>query len=225
MSTRTSSSEMARPALNRERVLRAAIRLADAHGLESLTMRRLGQELGVEAMSLYNHVASKDDLLEGIADLIVAEFDVPALDSDWKAALRRSAISAHEVLLRHPWASSLIESRLTLGPARMRYIDAVVGVLREASFSIELASQAIMALDSHTYGFTLQEQSWAFDLDDAAEVAAAFARAVPEREYPYLHGMITLAALTPAEFPLDFTFGLDLILDGLEGLRNASTQG
>jgi len=179
----------------------------------------------VEAMSLYNHVASKDDLLEGIADLIVAEFEVPVLDSDWKAALRQSAISAHEVLLRHPWASSLVESRLTLGPARMRYINAVVGVLRNAGFSIELASQAIMALDSHTYGFTLQEQSWSFDLADAAEVAASFARAVPEHEYPHLHQMIALAASAPAQFPLDFAFGLDLILDSLEGLRNAGTQG
>lgn len=225
MSRHPGSNDKGRPALNRERVLRAAIRLADAHGLGSLSMRRLGQELGVEAMSLYHHVASKDDLLEGIADLIVAEFDVPALDSDWKAALRRSAISAHEVLLRHPWASSLIESRLTLGPARMRYLDAVVGALRGAGFSTLLAAQAIMALDSHTYGFTLQEQSWSFDPADAAETAATFARAVPELEYPHLHRMIALAASAPAEFPLDFAFGLDLILDGLEGLRHANTQG
>jgi AcrR family transcriptional regulator len=223
MATRTSSNNAGRSPLNRERVLRAAIRLADAHGLESLTMRRLGQELGVEAMSLYNHVANKDDLLEGIADTITAEFDVPSLEVDWRATLRQSAISAHEVLRRHPWASSLIESRPTIGPARMRYLDAVVGVLCGAGFSTLLTSQAIMALDSHTYGFTLQEQSWSFDLDDAAAVAASFARAIPEREYPHLHGMVALAASAPAEFPLDFAFGLDLILDGLERLRDATT--
>jgi AcrR family transcriptional regulator len=221
MARRSRSSAGRRP-LDRERVLRAAVRLADAHGLESLTMRRLGQALGVEAMSLYNHVASKDDLLGGIVDLITAEFDVPDLDSDWKAALRQSAISAHEVLLRHPWASSLIESRLTLGPARMRYLDAIVGVLRGAGFSTQLASQAIMALDSHTYGFTLQEQSWSFDRADGAALATSLARAVPEREYPFLSEMIALAASAPTEIPLDFPFGLDLILDGLERLRPGS---
>lgn len=223
MATPIRSRAAARRPLSRERVLRAAVQLADASGIGSLTMRRLGQELGVEAMSLYNHVANKDDLLEGIADTITAEFDVPSLEVDWRATLRQSAISAHEVLRRHPWASSLIESRPTIGPARMRYLDAVVGVLRGAGFTTHVTAQAIMALDSHTYGFTLQEQSWSFDLVDAAEVAASFAHAIPAREYPHLHGMVALAASVPSEFPLDFAFGLDLILDGLERLRDATT--
>jgi len=128
MPVRSASTKGGREPLDRERVIRAAVKLADAQGIGALTMRRLAQLLGVEAMSLYNHFANKDDLLEGVADLITSEFELPSLEADWKATLRRSAISAHEALLRHPWASGLIESRPTLGPARMRYVDAIIGV-------------------------------------------------------------------------------------------------
>src|SRR3990172_10885512 len=124
--------------LSRDRVLRSAIRLADEGGLESVSMRRLGQALGVEAMSLYKHVANKDDILDGIADLVMGDFEVPSGDVDWKTAVRRGAISAHQVLLRHPWASSLIESRLNAGPARLRYVDAMIGVLSAAGFAMPL---------------------------------------------------------------------------------------
>ena len=126
-------------------------------------MRRLGQVLRVEAMSLYKHVANKDDILDGIADLVMGDFEVPSGDVDWKTAIRRSAISAHQVLLGHPWASSLIESRLNAGPARLRYLDAVIGVLAAAGFPMPIVIRAIMALDSHTYGFVLQELAWPFD--------------------------------------------------------------
>ena len=220
MPRRSASGRVGRRPLDRQRVVRAAVELTDEQGIDALTMRRLAQALGVEAMSLYNHVANKDDLLEGVADLVTAEFELPSFEADWKATLRRSATSAHEALLRHPWASSLIESRPTMGPARMRYVNAIVGVLREAGFSLPQAAQAIMALDSHTYGFALQELSWAFDPADAATVAATFAQAIPRAEYPYLHELVGLAATADGQLSLDFSFGLDLILDGLERARH-----
>jgi AcrR family transcriptional regulator len=192
--------------------------LADAGGLESVSMRRLGQRLGVEAMSLYKHVAGKEDVLDGLADLVTAEIEVPSPGSDWKAALRRSAISTHRVLLRHPWASGLIESRLVLGPARLRYVDTVIQVLSEAGFSMPLVARAFIALDSHTYGFALQELSWPFDATDATEFSAAMARDLPAGAYPHLVAMAGLATSGDTAFALDFEFGLDLLLDGLERL-------
>jgi AcrR family transcriptional regulator len=206
--------------LSRDRVLRAAIGLADEGGLESVSMRKLGQVLRVEAMSLYKHVANKDDILDGIADLVVGDFEVPSIDADWKTAIRRSAISAHRVLLRHPWASSLIESRLNAGPGRMRYLDAMIGVLSAAGFTMPLVIRTIMVLDSHTYGFVLQEMAWSFDTENAPEMAAAFARGLPANEYPNLLAMAEMAATTPRAVSADFEFGLDLILDGLERLRD-----
>ena len=209
-----------RERVSRERVLRAAVRLADEGGLESVSMRKLGQVLRVEAMSLYKHVANKDDILDGIADLVMSEFEVPPRDVDWRTAIRRGAISAHQVLLLHPWAGSLIESRLNAGPARLRYLDAVIGVLSAAGFSMPIAIRAIMALDSHTYGFVLQELAWPFDSEDAPEVAATFARGLPAGEYPNLLAMAEMAATAPGGAPVDFEFGLDLILDGLQRLRD-----
>jgi AcrR family transcriptional regulator len=213
-----------RKPLSRDRVLRAAIRLADEGGLEAVSMRKLGQVLRVEAMSLYKHVANKDDILDGIADLVVGDFEVPSIDADWKAAIRRSAISAHQVLLGHPWASSLIESRLNAGPARLRYLDAVIGVLSAAGFAMPTVQRAIMALDSHTYGFVLQELAWPFDVEDAPELAATFARGLPAGDYPNLVAMAEMAAAAPGGVPADFEFGLDLILDGLERLRDTADQ-
>ncbi len=206
--------------LTRDRVLRAAVRLADEGGLEAVSMRKLGQVLRVEAMSLYKHVANKDDILDGIADLVTSDFEVPSIDADWKTAIRRSAISAHQVLLRHPWASSLIESRRNAGPARLRYLDAVIGVLAGAGFTMPMAIRAIMALDSHTYGFALQELAWPFDLENAPELAATFARGLPASEYPNLLAMAEMLTTAPHGVPVDFEFGLDLILDGLERLRS-----
>jgi len=208
--------------LSRDRVLRAAALLADEGGLESVSMRKLGQVLRVEAMSLYKHVASKDDILDGIADLVVGDFEVPSGDVDWKTAVRRSAISAHQTLFRHPWASSLIESRLNAGPARLRYLDAVIGTLAAAGFPMPIVIRAIMALDSHTYGFVLQEMAWSFDAENAPEMAATFARGLPAGEYPNLLAMAEMAATAPGGASVDFEFGLDLILDGLERLRDSA---
>ncbi len=208
--------------LSRDRVLRAAIRLADEGGLESVSMRKLGQVLRVEAMSLYKHVANKDDILDSIADLVVGDFEVPSGDVDWQTAVRRSAISAHQTLFRHPWASSLIESRLNAGPARQRYLDAMIGVLAAAGFPMPIVIRAIMALDSHTYGFVLQEMAWSFDTENAPEMAAAFARSLPAGEYPNLLAMAEMTATAPGGASVDFEFGLDLILDGLERLRDTA---
>ena len=208
--------------LSRDRVLRAAIRMADEGGLESVSMRKLGQVLRVEAMSLYKHVANKDDILDGIADLVTGDFDVPSGEVNWKTDIRQSTISAHQVLLRHPWAGSLIESRRSAGPARLRYLDAVIGVLSAAGFTMPVVIRAVMALDSHTYGFVLQEAAWPFDVENAPELAAAFTRGLPLGEYPNLLALAEMVATAPNGVPVDFEFGLDLILDGLGRLRDTS---
>ena len=210
--------------LSRDAILTAAIELADAEGLGSVTMRRLASSLRVEAMSLYNHVAGKDELLDGMADLVAAEIEVPDPGLGWKTAIRRSAISAHEVFMRHPWASGLLESRTNLGPARLRYVDAVIGVLSGAGFPLTTVGFAFMALDSHTYGFTLQELSWPFDADHAHELAATMVETVPADDYPNLAAMAEAAATSPGSFPLRFDFGLDLLLDGLERLRDEAAS-
>jgi AcrR family transcriptional regulator len=204
--------------LTRQRVLEAAIDLADRAGLPALSMRRLGKDLGVEAMSLYNHVADKDDLLDGMADLIAARFEVPSSAGEWTSEMRGSQRSAHAVLLQHPWAGSLLESRVNLGPERLRYVDGMIGVLSAAGFTMPTVGQAFTALDSHLYGFTLQEQSWAFDIKDAPATAAALAEAVPVESFPNLAAMIDAYVDAPDRFPLQFDFGLDLILDGLKRL-------
>lgn len=205
--------------LSRERVLRAALALADEGGVEAVSMRKLGQALGVEAMSLYKHVTDKEAILDGIADLVMEEVEVPSPDLDWRASVRRSAVSAHEALRRHPWAGVVLESRLNPGPARLRYLDAVVGVLRGAGFDTATVARAFMALDSHTYGFTMQELALPFDAGSAAGVAEEMASRVFADGYPNLAAMAELA-MSGAQM-LDFEFGLDLLLDGLERLRPA----
>ena len=205
--------------LTRQRVLQAALALADEGGVEAVSMRRLGQALGVEAMSLYKHVTDKEAILDGIADLVMDEVEVPSPDLDWRASIRRSAISAHEALRRHPWAGTVLESRLNPGPARLRYLDAVVGVLRGVGFDTATVARAFMALDSHTYGFTMQELALPFDAASAAGVAEEMAARVFADGYPNLAVMAELA-MSGAQL-LDFEFGLDLLLDGLERLRPA----
>jgi AcrR family transcriptional regulator len=207
----------ARAPLNRERILRTAIELADEDGIEALTMRRLGRRLGVEAMSLYNHVTDKDDLLDGMVELITSEFEVPTGVPDWKSSIRSGARSAHNVLLGHPWASGVIESRARSGPNRLRLLDATIGVLTGAGFPMPIVIRTLMALDSHTYGFTLQEQAWAFPVEAAPEMAAALAADLPA-EYPDMAAMVAFVATTQPGTILEFEFGLDLILDGLERL-------
>jgi AcrR family transcriptional regulator len=214
MARKTDSSAERRIPLTRERVLRAAVALADKSGIESLTMRVLGQELGVEAMSLYNHVANKDDVLDGIVDLVVDEIDVPGQGTDWKIAMRQRAISAHEVLLRHPWAAMLVMSRFNLGPGMRRYLNATLGRLREGGFSIERALDAWNTLDSHIYGFTLQELNLPFEVEQTKQVSAYVLPQLPVDEYPHLVEVVT--EIMQSGRDESFEFGLDLILDGLE---------
>jgi AcrR family transcriptional regulator len=207
-----------RARLSRERVLLAAIALADVGGIESLTMRKLGEHVGVEAMSLYNHVANKEDLLNGMIDVIFAEVDLPSGDAGWKSALRRRAISMREVLARHRWAIGLMESRSAPGPATLRHHDAVLGTLRQAGFSIELTAHAYSALDSYIYGFALQERGLPFDgAEQVAEMAQTFLEHFPAAEFPHLAELTTRHVLQPGyDYGDEYAFGLDLILDGLE---------
>jgi AcrR family transcriptional regulator len=207
----------ARAPLTRERVLRAAVALADERGLDALTMRELGTRLGVEAMSLYNHVANKDDLLDGMVDLVVGEIDLPSPAAGWREAMRQRALSARSAFSRHPWASALVDSRESSGPARLRYFDWVIGTLRRAGFTLETALRAYSLLDSYVYGFGRQQLNTAAGGDASAEeMAEAFALALPPGEYPYLREAVEHAARAGYDDGADFAFGLDLILDGLE---------
>jgi AcrR family transcriptional regulator len=210
--------------LSRERILRAASDLADAGGLETLTMRRLGQALGVEAMSLYNHVANKDELLNGMVDLVFDEIGLPPRDVDWQSAMRQRAVAARAVLARHPWALGLMESRTNPGPATLRHHNAVLACLREAGFSVAMTAHAYSALDSYIYGFALQQTQLPFKTpEQVAEVASAFLQHFPADEYPYLAEMTIEHALRPGyDFAHEFAFGLDLILDGLERTRDTA---
>jgi AcrR family transcriptional regulator len=204
--------------LSRERVLAAAIELADADGIEKLTMRKLGQVLGVEAMSLYNHVRNKDDLLDGLIDLVFAEVPLPAADGGWKDAMRQRGGALRDALTRHRWAVGLMESRTSPGPATLRHHDAVLGCLFTAGFSMELAAHAYAALDSYIYGFALQEQTLPMEgPDDTAALAEGMLAQFPEDQFPHLAAFTTGHVLVPGyDFADEFGFGLDLILDGLE---------
>ena len=208
--------------LTRERVLSAAIVLADTGGIDSLSMRRLADELGVKAMSLYNHVADKDDILDGIVDLVFAEIAVSPDQADWKAAMRLRATSVHQALLRHPWASPLMQSRTNPGPATLRHHNAVIGSLRAAGFSIHLAAHAFSVMDSYIYGFAQQQQNLTYTTaGEAAVVAQDILRQLPADMYPYLAEMIVEHALQPDyDYSKEFDFGVDLILGGLEVLSD-----
>jgi AcrR family transcriptional regulator len=195
-------------------VLRAAIALADEAGIESLTMRGLGQSLGVEAMSLYHHVANKDDLLDGMVDVVVGDIVVPPSGTPWRAAMRARCLSAHATLLAHPWVAPQITSRLSIGPGMTRYLDATLGRLREGGFSIEGALDAWNTLDSHLYGFTLQELNLPFEVEESAAVSAAVLPQIPADQFPYVAEV--LGHVMAHGRREDFAFGLDLVLDGLE---------
>ena len=204
--------------LSRRRVLDAAVALADRDGVGALSMRKLALELGVEAMSLYHHVAGKDAILDGIVDVVFAEIELPSGDGGWKAAMRRRAIAAREALRRHPWATALMESRSTPGPANLRHHDAVLGVLRDAGFPVELAAHAYSLLDAYVYGFALQESSLPFDTpEETAEVAGSIMDRFPADAFPYLTEIAVEHVLQPGyDYGNEYRFGLGLILDGLE---------
>jgi AcrR family transcriptional regulator len=215
-----SKRRAAAPPLTRERILATAVRLADNGGLDSLSMRKLAQALGVEAMSLYNHVGNKDDLLDGMADLVVSEIEVPEIGGDWRGALRKRAISAHDVLRRHTWSPLLIASRVIVGPAMRRYINATLGCLREAGFSYELADHAWNALDSHIYGFTLLELNFPLDRSEFVSAAQQFMPLLPREQYPYMHDLTQLVIDGKHRGLQSFEFGLDMLIDGLDRLKS-----
>jgi AcrR family transcriptional regulator len=211
--------------LSRERVLRTAVALADEHGAAGLTMRRLAKELGVEAMSLYNHVAGKADLLDGMIDLVFAEIDPPAAGGDWKAEMRQRAISTRAALLRHRWAVGEMEGRTSHGPANLRVHDAVLGCLRAAGFSIEMTIHAMSVQDAYIYGFALQQTDMS---SQTPEDFAAVARqqmtdyADDLAEYPHLVEVVGgHVARAGYDYEAEFRFGLDVILDGLDRLLDA----
>jgi AcrR family transcriptional regulator len=208
-----------RGSLTRERVLLAGVAFADEHGIAALSMRKLGQSLGVEAMSLYNHVASKDELLDGMVDLVFGEITLPDAGADWKEAMRDRAGAAREALGRHPWAINLMSTRTSPGGATLRHHDAVIGSLRTAGFSIHLAAHAFSLLDSYIYGFALQEATLPMGdtEEETAEVARTMMALVPPAEFPHLIEMTVEHILQPGyDYGDEFGFGIDLILDGLE---------
>ena len=202
--------------LSRDRILESALALADASGIESLTMRKLGETLGFEAMSLYNHVANKNDLLNGILDLVLAETELPSEPGTWDEAIRRSAISVHAALRRHTWAGPLIMAPAHVGPARLHYMDTLLGRLREAGFSAETTYHAYHVLDGHIFGFSLWEASHTYPDIDVADMVAMFEREITVDKYPYLHehGRQHFAE-GPHRDDSAFELGLDLILEGL----------
>ena len=213
-----------RAPLNRERVLTAAVSLADAGGLEALTMRGLGQELRVEAMSLYRHVANKDDLLDGMVDIVFGEIEVPQAGADWRTAMRQRGISVRAALTRHPWATPLMQSRSRPGAATLRHHDAVIGTLRAAGFPIALVAHAFSALDSYIYGFAMQQRSLPFETgEETAELATAIMAQFPAGLYPHFVELTVEHVLQPGyDYGEEFAYGLDLILDGLERALAAS---
>ena len=217
MSTPMTEPAPRRAPLSRELVLQTALRLADQGGLVSLTMRRLGQELGVEAMAMYYYFANRDLIVDGIVDLVFAEIDLPSDDGDWKAAMRRRAISLRDVLLRHRWAIGLMESRRDGGPANLRHHDAVIGSLRAGGMDIPMAAHAYSLLDSYIYGFALTKMTLPFDTGaEIAEVAQGLRQAFDLDAYPHLVEMIGHAMQPGYDYGDEFEYGLDAILDSLE---------
>ncbi len=218
MATAATSQPAPRIPLSRERVLRTAMAVADAGGLDTLTMRTLGQELGVGPMALYRHIANKDDLMDAMVDLVFAEVGLPSTVVDWKTAMRERAISVRDALLRHRWAVPLMESRLHPGPANLQHHDAVIGCLRGAGFEMSMAAHAYSALDAYIYGFALTKIALPFESTaDIAGVAETMLQPFPVNAYPNLAAFITEHAMQPGyDFANEFEYGLDILLDGLE---------
>ena len=202
--------------LSKERIFQAAIDVADREGLQALTMRRLGAELGVEAMAVYKHVSSKDDILDGMVELVVSLIDTPAERAAWRDAMRSRAISAREVLRRHSWAIGLLDSRRSMGPNQLRYVDAVLGSLRSAGFSVDDAAHAFSLLDSYVYGHVVQEMSWSGRSEPSEPPGPAPESEISSTDYPHLAEMAAHAAGGTFSFDGEFTHGLEVILSALE---------
>jgi AcrR family transcriptional regulator len=220
MSKPVTESPRVRVPLDRDRVLRGAIAVADAGGVRALTIRSLAAELGVKPMSVYYYFANKSEILDGIVDVVFSEIDLPPGDGDWQSEIRRRANSARRVLARHPWVIVLLESRKTPGPATLRHHDAMIGTLRNAGFSVEMTAHAYALLDSYVYGFATQEAALPFDgPETVADVAEPMMEQFPAGEYPHLVELATEYILQPGyDFGNEFEFGLDVILGALARL-------
>jgi AcrR family transcriptional regulator len=212
--------------LTRQRVLAGAFAVADSHGIEALTMRSLAEELGVKPMSVYHHVANKEAILDGLVDSVFAEIELPNPNfshetEDWVDAMRQRAHSARLVLKRHPWAITLMNSRLTPGSSTLRHHDAVIGTLRRAGFSVAMAAHSFSLIDSFIYGFALQESTLPFDgPDDVTAMAERFLQHFPVTEFPHLAEMTTQHVMQPGyDYGDEFAFGLEVVLDALQSLR------
>jgi len=211
----------ARSGLRRELILQAAIAQADAGGLEAVSMRRLAETLEFAPMALYRHVANKDDLIDAMVDAVYGEIELPVAGPDWKSAMRRRAISVRDALSRHRWAIGLMESRRTPGPANLRHHDAVIGSLRAGGFDIAMVAHAYSLLDGYIYGFALTKMNLPFQTsEEVPDVAAQMLAPFPAGEYPYLLEILTDHVMKPGyDYADEFEYGLDLILDSLERLR------
>jgi len=212
-----------RARLNRDQVLNTAIALADAGGIEALSMRKLGEELKVEAMSVYRHVANKEDLLNGMIDAVFAEIELPSHSEDWKTALRKRSLSVRAALLRHPWATGLMDSGTQPGHATLRHHNRVLGTLRTGGFSVPMAAHAFSAIDSYIYGFAMQDKALPFQTEEeSAAMAQMLLAQLDANEYPYLVELIRDHAAQPGyHYGDEFTYGLDLVLNALERERDA----
>ena len=217
MPPRTGAPKKRREPVTRDRALGAAVALADAEGLGAVTMRRLAQELGVEAMSLYHHVSGKDDILDGMVDSVFAEIAIPD-DPDWRSAMEHRAHSMREVLARHPWALGLMGSRTQPGPATLAHHEAVLRCLRQAGFSLAATAHAFALLDAFIFGFAMQEEQLPFETgEETQELAANVMAGFPEGAYPYFQEFAIGHVMQPGyDFGDEFDFGLTLVLDGLD---------
>jgi AcrR family transcriptional regulator len=212
-----------RPRLSRPLVLQAAVALADQDGLDGFSMRRLAQELGVVPMALYKHVANKDELLDGMVEIVFGEIESPSIDDDWRSAMRRRAISTREALRRHSWAIGMMETR-SPGPANLQNHNAVMGCLREAGFSFQTAIHAYTVQDAYIYGFAQQEKTLGFQTpSDAGQAAQRRAQGIDALdEYPYLAEIAAKLTESGYDNAVEFAWGLDLILDGLNRRRRTA---
>lgn len=226
MATQADVTAQPRVPLSRQRILRAAVALADQGGVDALSMRKLAQQLDVVPMALYKHVANKDELLDGMVDLVIGDIEPPAGNTDWKTAIRRRVLSARRALLRHPWASRVIESRTTPTPTVLAYMDSMIGMFRAGGFSIDLTHHAMHAMGSRLLGFTQELFDDSVDLDP--EATAVMVQQMAGR-YPHITQLVMAITHDQASVvgpgcddQFEFEFALDLLLDGLERLRDTA---
>jgi AcrR family transcriptional regulator len=211
-----------RAPLTRDRIVRAGLELADTAGVDAVTMRRVGEELGFEAMSLYRHVTDKNDLLNGMLDVVLAEWELPADEDDWAQAVRASALSVHAALRRHPWAARLLMTGRHFRPARLDYMDRLLSTLRRGGFDADTTYHVYHLLDGHIFGFSLWEIAYTTTANADEELVARFMASVPWDDYPHLteHRDQHMSEGPHREVSA-FEVGLDLIIDGLQKAHRA----